>query len=164
MTLKRNPVPKGELPITRAHLTFARGNKAVGFIRIKADDFLVLTTKTNEGIELIKRQAKSHYQYLYWSLKDIQPPMLKIERKTGQILGHEGRHRAAAGLAIRSDVEMWVAIILADEDGRAEYYDEPSLGSKVYLGAKDIPQSLTGEFRPVFRKISVKRFIRLWPK
>ena len=160
---RRNPVVRGEYPLTRRQLSFAKGNKAVGFIRMDPATFLKLTTSTNDQMERIRKKARDYRDYAKFMLKEVQPPLLFIERSTGQIKGHEGRHRMAAGekaaARIGRKVKPWVAIFLKDDDGRTHYYDSLPGFERRYLTRKDIPTRLVGEFRPTFATIKTTPFI-----
>lgn len=70
--------------------------------------------------------------------------------KDGKIVGHEGRHRAAALIAEgwRNEPIMPCAIILMGKGKWKEYYAEEwePKHSKRYLGINDIPTRFLGQF------------------
>lgn len=156
--------------LTREHFRQARGNKAIIFLNMRADDFLYLTTPNEKAIEQISKEAKTRREYVAWALRGetIIPPLLKLFAKTGKVTGHEGRHRAAAILNEKKDATMWVAIIITDEDYGAMYYYEtspegkPWSRAKHYYGYKDVPEILEGQFSKVRVKVKPARHIPLW--
>ena len=107
------------LRITPRMLQQAKGNKCQVIVEIPIVDFLKLTTRTDEQIEQIKKEAKNIRQYNKWAkMADnsefdafvnrnreereygtIIMPFLDINVEKKTVIGHEGRHRAAAALA-----------------------------------------------------------------
>lgn len=156
--------PLGEkgLVVTPTHVRQIRSNKAVGFIAIGCEDFLKLTTSGGAVYEEILREAHPLDAYNRYAEEgqNILPPFLKVDRESGQVEGHEGRHRAAALCKEAPGAEMWVAIILTD-DGKAVYYTETEEWPpvKTYLGVESIPDELIGEFRPERVRIDHSKFV-----
>lgn len=76
------------------------------------------------------------------------PPLLRVDRESGRVKAHEGRHRAAALYREDRDALMWVAVEVL-EDGYAVYYEEepyPSMKRR-YLDDGDVPDLFVGQFR-----------------
>lgn len=152
------------LIVTPEHLRQMRSNKALGFVPIKCEDFLKLTTSENlEAREIIEEaQPLAAYNRYAEEGTNILPPFLKVSMQTGEIDSHEGRHRAAALCKEAPGTEMWVALIVTGKDGKAVYYVEegPWPPKKTYLGVESIPEKLSGQFRPAVVVIDKSRF---WP-
>lgn len=162
--MRRNPsterpnagfAPLGErsLVVTREHVRQARGSKAVGFVPMWPVDFLKLTTDgegalrgflDGAGVEPLETYNRSATDPRG---DNVVPPYLKVEMDTGKVVGHEGRHRAAALFRADPTARMWVAIILS-KDYSPRYYEERRIGQKRYYGAEDIPAVFYGEYRP----------------
>lgn len=177
---RRNPVPQTTLALTRAQMEQARGNKAIGFIRMHPRDFLTLTTGSLEGREHIIKTAATRLDYMKSMLSprhplhSIQPAFLKVIAATGQVQGHEGRHRMASLLKSAEVLSQrtgrkfepywWVGIILANPEGYSQYYTEPPYRHgephprtrRVYFGARHIPSVFIGEFAPY--RVPIKKY------
>lgn len=196
----RNPLPVAEHALTREHFVQMRGNKAVGFLRMKANDLLDLTTANYEHKIQIRSEAMPLGFYNGLNLqsalelpplpghsrarwKTTIPPMLKVQMGTGKVLAHEGRHRSAAVLNAVQEArmkgrrtsnpkaELWVAIVLADENRYARYYrliDRPGeyRPDKVFLTKRDIPDVFENEdaYETKRVRISKSRFIPVWAR
>jgi len=135
-------VPGGDP--TPKQLDWARDLKATGFVLLPAETFLRLTLPVFErDLPNIEADMATVANYQQWSDK-APPPFLKIELNDAQVIGHEGRHRAAALLRERGpDAEMWVAIILAKDGYTLAPY---SRTNPVRIG--DTPRDVTAEFHP----------------
>lgn len=156
---------KRGLLVTPQHVSQMVGNKAIGLVPIRCEDFLSLTTSSRTVAESIIAEAKWLDDYNRYAKEgsNILPPFLKVSMDTGKIEGHEGRHRAAALCREMAGSEMWVAIIVTNKDGKALYYIEegPWPFKKTYLGVESLPEELTGEFRDdVVVKLDKSKF---WP-
>lgn len=87
------------------------GGRSRGFItRLPVADFLELTTSDDGVVEGIKQQAGAFDPARFDSTESFLP-YLDIDPETGEVTGHEGRHRAAALLASGA-VDMPVVISL----------------------------------------------------
>jgi guanosine-3',5'-bis(diphosphate) 3'-pyrophosphohydrolase len=140
-------VPGGD-PTAR-QLDWARDLKATGFILMPAETFLRLTLPVFErDYPAIEADAHPVASYQEWADR-APPPFLKIERGDAEhparVIGHEGRHRAAAMLRERGpDAELWVAIILA-QDG----YALAPYSSTRPVRVADTPHSVVAQHDPI---------------
>lgn len=100
--------------------------KAIGYISIPIKDFLRLTTD-NSDFQTLTRQTHaiggSHTIF----------PFLEFDAKTGQVTGHEGRHRAANML---KDGHEHIRIALYPEPKQRDWSPDMS----------EMPEKLTGQF------------------
>lgn len=162
-----------KLLLTQKMVDNMKGNKAVGFYLMDPWDFLSLTTDklVNEWVKQEQDETRTVEEYNEFAQagKSILPPFLDIDRKTGKVVGHEGRHRAAALLNSHGDRFM-VAITLRD-NGYPVYYEYPFEDGpdrskwliKRYLTTEDVPPVFHGQFRPSrvsFRPKDFKPFTR----
>jgi hypothetical protein len=169
----KNPVFPVPPPLQDVHLVVTsdqvwnmQGNKAIGFLPMHPMYVLALTTSDDEHVkELITERPDRKGTKL--GLEDynrfsedgniLVPPFLRVDMQTGQVQGHEGRHRAAALYRADPDALMWVAIEVLDPGGYAVYYEEPPYDPNLpspfqrrrYLDGRDIPTVFVGEYRPV---------------
>jgi hypothetical protein len=161
------------LLLTRFQAQVARDQKAVGFLPMEPVEFVRLTTASEAGAWAILGAAPDYKgpkfdvdQYNRWSLaRDIgMAPTLRIDRKTGRVRSHEGRHRAGAVYRHDPNAILWVAIVLTDPEGYAHYYDlVGKQWDKRYLGWEDVPETLYGQFRPEVRvRIAPSRLRPVW--
>ena len=95
---KRSSRALGDLVVTEEQREQAEGLKAVGFVKMAPGDFLKLTTPTDTDVAEIAHEARSLDEYNSFARRGetIIPPFLDVDRKSGKVCGHEGRHRAAA--------------------------------------------------------------------
>ena len=120
--------------------------------------FLMLSTSMPPA-QWIEKELKEIYpveQYNAWQ-KDgnsVHMPWLEVTKdgpKKGKIVGHEGRHRAAAMIRAgwRSENCMPVAIMLMEEGKWPVYYDEQVDGykrTKRMLGVDEVPTTFIGQY------------------
>jgi hypothetical protein len=131
---------------TPHQLDWARDLKAAGFVLMPAETFLRLTLPVFEhDFPIVEKEAQSVERYQEWADK-APPPFLKIERGDvkhyAKVIGHEGRHRAAAMLRDRGrGAELWVAIILAKDGYAIAPYRNP-------IRITDTPHEALAQFRP----------------
>lgn len=137
----------------------AKSNKAIGILEMEAYDFLNLTVKETVPTWIDNEAGDIHSvkQYNEWAKAgEIQVmPFLDVDRKTGKVVSHEGRHRAAALYKASAMSTMRVAIALRT-NGYLDYYDEPNIDDydnparfkKVFLSTNDLPNSFIGQFKP----------------
>ena len=87
-----------KLLLTSNHKKNAEDGKAVGFIDIDPMDFLKLTTNNKSEIDQIisESESVSFYNEQAKSGNNIIAPFLQFDSITGDVNGHEGRHRAGA--------------------------------------------------------------------
>lgn len=112
---------------------------AGAFVDMAPVDFLRLTTLDEDHIRKVQSEAHdlAKYEKHMESGKCEVHPFLRIDVKSGQVVGHDGRHRAAAILSADPDAQMRVALI-------------PVPLSKTASMA-DIPETVKGEYDPGFR-------------
>lgn len=112
---------------------------AGAFVDMAPVDFLRLTTLDEDHIRKVQSEAHdlAKYEKHMESGKCEVHPFLRIDVKSGQVVGHDGRHRAAAILSADPDAAMRVALI-------------PVPLSKTASMA-DIPETIKGEYDPGFR-------------
>jgi hypothetical protein len=164
-----------ELLVTDGLKSNAKGNKAIGILTMGCFQFLELTVRgtVSHFIGTEKKQYEKTKgtdsenglfplaQYNEWvRQREIRVmPFLRVDKTTGMVNAHEGRHRAAAVLEAGGH-ELQVAIILADR-GYAEYYEEPFIEDysnpkqffKRYLGIQDVPARFLGQFDSSFVRV-----------
>ena len=128
--------PTSDLVVSEDQFRRAQDNKAAGFVAMKPRDFLRLTTNYSVYDQIINT-ARTLDEYNAWTAagRILLPPTLKVDVKTGRVLSHEGRHRAAALARAKPGGHMMVAIILA-KDGYA----------KRNLGVDDAPDVLLNQW------------------
>jgi ribosomal protein S17E len=136
----------------------SKANKDLGLLTMDPFDFLHLTTKGTVESWVAQEQKAgailSMAMYNEYARRGeiLVIPFLTLDQDTGMVLGHEGRHRAAAVMAAKG-FEMEVAISVR-KHGHLEYYDEPFGDDynhpkrffKRYLGPKDLPNRMMGQF------------------
>ena len=165
-----------ELLVTQQMLSVAKSEKAAGVITMPAWDFLFLTINksVDEWVSDEKDDTKPLDFYNGEAHKDRirVMPFLDVEMDTGKVVGHEGRHRAAALMANRNHAEMQVAIYLR-RDGYKVYYTQPYIDSKDYtkrfikkfVSTSDIPKTLIGQFSAGRRvPLNMKTFQPFYPE
>jgi len=135
------PLSDPGLIVTEHHVENMIDGHAVGFLPIRAGDFIELTIKTKPHWKVLRANAKPLDFYNEFALtgKIRVPPFIKVQASTGRIVGHEGRHRAAALInEVGPDAEMWIGLILVND----EYYVIRN------VRPEDVGRYLVGEFRP----------------
>jgi len=160
------PLQEADLTVTANHILVMRDNKAVGFLPLHPLDHLRLTTSSDEHLNDLIKSTPDHKgkkiklaRYNKWAEDgdSIIPPFLRVQMSDGKVVGHEGRHRAAALYRADQEALMWVAIELIDEHGYAVYYEEPPYepakgmprDRRRYLDQADVPDVFLGQFRDV---------------
>ncbi|MBF0098708.1 MAG: hypothetical protein HQM05_15390 [Magnetococcales bacterium] len=108
------------LEITNDQIDEAIDVHAYSLVMVDPYKFLMLTTMSNSHLREIQKEAKTLDEYNRFNSNLM--PFLWINRNTGRIEGHEGRHRAAAILA-NGEHEMPVAIRLLPREWNAETWD-----------------------------------------
>lgn len=145
-----------QLKVTPGMIDNAEDRKSIGILQMDAYQFLRLTidsstvtTWMDEEIET----TKSLDQYNAWGQDGTirVMPFLNIDMRTGKVLGHEGRHRAASILNSGGKF-IPVAIFL-----KKDYYTVNRIDGRP-LGEEDIPKTLIGEFRPSAVQIDHYKF------
>ena len=141
------------LVVTDMNLWQAQGNKIPAMVPMHPMDFLRLTTDNREHLEELLSLKPDHHGEkrnldFYNSLSHdnliLHAPMLFVERETGKIHGHEGRHRAAALYREDPNAHFWVGIKpTKDHRGDIRYTKD------------DIPAIFKGEFNSIEIPIAV---------
>ena len=93
---------------------------------ISPENFLSLTTANEEGIENTSRVM------VVDEMRDDQTPFLKYNQKTGEVTGHEGRHRIEA---MKQSGVKQVAVLLIP-DGEQGRYTRETIISKEFKGQR----------------------------
>ncbi len=123
----------------------ARGNKHHVVVSMRPEDFLKLTTRDDDYVDRIKNQCKKLDEYNQWTERgeSILMPFLYVDSESGQITGHEGRHRAAALICAGSN-EMPVSIRIGGSEKHKEKYGyfEATYDMKF----EDLPEYIRGEY------------------
>lgn len=147
-----------ELLLTPKMFAQAKGNKSIGHLMMHPLDFLKLTTpgSTSQWIAEEKPYTKTLDEYNGFAEEgtSILPPWLDVDLKNGQVVGHEGRHRAMAVINA-GGTKFPVFVVLKEKPEGSNYHyaiyyreDRPLDGpwKKHFLGKKDIPLVWTGQF------------------
>ena len=123
-------IEKNPYTITEKMLSVARDNKIMGFVEINPTDFLMLTTRDWIEEQAHKETSKTYKEYERFGLEGeiCVYPFLEIDRDSGYIYGHEGRHRAIAAREARE--KFIVGIKLSDSERNDKIEDIP----KVWIG------------------------------
>jgi hypothetical protein len=145
------------LLITQEMKSRMRDNKSCGFIIMNPRDFLDLTTVNADNLRNIHASAEdlALYNGLAKVGKMSIPPFMKIETKKvkGKVIGHEGRHRAAA-LIKANILKMPVFLVLCEEgygvwrkNTQGEHNEALRLSHHYrYITPTDFPEMAIGEF------------------
>ena len=147
-----------QLKVTQAMIENAKDRKGIGLMKMDPYDFLKLTTDSSSVGQWIKEEhetTKPLDQYNEWATDGTirVMPFLNINMQTGKVMGHEGRHRAAALMAVHGQ-EMWVCVFL-----KKDWYTVDKVDGK-WLTEADIPNVLIGEFKISMVKTDTKGFKR----
>jgi hypothetical protein len=155
---------KPKLLVTNKNIRQAMSNKSIGYFKMSPREFLLLTTRRSpeQWIESedAEDQIQTVEQYNNWQRdgSSIHMPWLDVTYNgsaRGKIVGHEGRHRAAALIQAgwRNEDCFPVAVILR-EDGKSPIYyktvltdpDDPYSGQKQMLDLQDVPARFVGQY------------------
>lgn len=146
------------LKLIKENYRQAKGNKNAGTLVIDPYKFLELTTRDSSDVYSIMDDAKTLEEYNQY-VKDGSSylmPWLEISTdgisrykepcKVGQVVGHEGRHRAAA--LIKAGIKKMPISVKLYRRGFAERFhttDENPWGEDKWK-SEDLPKILYGEF------------------
>ena len=119
------------------------GVEGIAFYEIPPLDFIRLTTGRVADVSWFLKNCETTRQYNEWGSR-IHPFLLVTP--SGKIVGHEGRHRAAALHRDHPD-SLFTIVIAADE--RA-YSNDPRWGWR-WKRQLPVPKVLHGEFNDVVR-------------
>lgn len=126
-----------ELALTSEQKDWPRYNKAAAVVSMDPALFLGLTTVGTEHEAEVAAEAHTLEDYNRYG--SIVHPFLVVDRKTGEVMSHEGRHRAAA-VQVAGGGDFPVAVILYPAR-RADTWE-------------DVPAVLVSEY---FRKYARRR-------
>jgi hypothetical protein len=134
---KRNPVGRA-LPWTDYMWEWAEDMKVSTVVDMHLDKFISLTIGDIADAQDIQKEAAPLAVYEK-HIDQMLPLFLKVQ-EDGKVIGHDGRHRAAAMLNAKPrQFTAPVAVIIADEDGYAD---------RAYT-SKDLPRFWKSQFKPV---------------
>lgn len=170
------------LDVTARQLKQIIDGKYVGFLLVRARDFLMLTTEDfDRDVENVRATGKYNgrdvatVEQYNAGLPDegppIWPPLLNVElrdERVAKVTGHEGRHRALALYLKNDDALIWVAFRLDNEEyprsrvpaGYARLYYRPGY-IKNPVTMSDIPAKIEAQFNR--RVVMLDRFDSLDP-
>lgn len=138
------------LLVTPRMLDSAASNKCVGYILMRPYNFLSLTIDSSLTVnQWIGREASETFtveQYNEFARagKSSLMPWLDVDMHTGKVVGHEGRHRAAA---CESEGVRWIAVAICLRDrGYPVYYVSDEDFNKTFMTKEDCPDELRGQF------------------
>lgn len=146
-----------ELIVTPSMKEVAKDNKCIGILTMGTIQFLELTTPGSFARWMEEEKADTApletYNEAAKAGKTRIMPFLDVDRATGTVHGHEGRHRCAA-LIEAGGTEIQVAICLRDK-GYKQYYEQPFIDQmsnpkqfyKRFLGVQDLPARFLGQFK-----------------
>ncbi len=136
---------------------------------MKPEDFLMLTTQNADERKEIMRTAQHIEQYnqyaknresihLPWLDVSLDGKLNKKRFKVGRIIGHEGRHRAAA--LIKAGLSTMVVLLVARQQGYPEYKkaSKPGGWRDTFLEASDFPETVYGQFNNKPVKLNLSTF------
>ena len=131
----------------------AEDMKCIGAISLDPYDFIALTVSTGvrEFCDAERADTRTLDEYNTWALagKIRIPPFLSVDIATGKVLGHEGRHRAAAlmaagGRTMRVAIRLWRnGYVVNRLSGITDSFDD----YHTFLGVEHLPTVLIGQFR-----------------
>lgn len=127
----RNPVTSPSasegLVLGKMQQRWPGSNKAAAIVAMDPHLFLDLTTLDAAHRNRIVESAHPLAIYNQWAIEgeSVVHPFLEIDRRTGDVLSHEGRHRAAA-LITAGVSRMPVAILLWPATNSDSWADVPS--------------------------------------
>lgn len=165
----------GSLLVTSTHKRQMWGNKVTGYVMMKPQDFLVLTCTSNAEQRIIEDEAKSVEQYNAWAKSgdNILPPWIEVQidpeaqEPLGKVLGHEGRHRAAA--CMKQNIKLMPVFIWAKKGHVSTYKIYPYPDDRErwhewrYLSPEDIPATVIGQFQSVSKELPMKTWRSIVP-
>lgn len=166
---------KRELRYTDRMFQQAKSMKASFIVKMPPEDFLKLTS-TTEYIEQIKKDALSLYQYNRFAKMGDNPEYAKFVNRNvtnkdekvfgsiigpfliidiskdgfARVIGHEGRHRAAALIAQGTKkIPVAIKLRVPYEYVPKRHPEHRGMFSEYALTSDDLPSFVTGQFEPV---------------
>lgn len=144
----------------------AKGNKIQMIVVMSPHKFLGLTTDSKDRDIIIKNsQSVDFYNQLMDKGEILVMPFLDIDLKTCTIVGHEGRHRAAALIKMGVD-EMTVGIKMRPSEKEVQKYKYTRNNSEYSLNSSDFPPVVKGQYAgtTVLKKTDFKIIKDGWDK
>lgn len=150
-----------ELKLTQQMFDRAKANKCVGWFYMDPRDYLRLTIdEANVDAWIAHEGDEVQSLEVYNSYNITLMPWLDVDMHSGKVVGHEGRHRAAA--CIKAGVKKFPVAICLREQGYPTYYRQPFIDEyenpkqlmKVFVTKDDVPSMLKGQFRAA--SVSIK--------
>jgi hypothetical protein len=150
-----------ELIVNDKMKRMAKANKDIGILQMEPPEFLWMTIRGNvdEWIEKQKQPGAEqpllslamYNEYARRGEIDMMP-YLSVDKATGMVLSHEGRHRVAS-VYVAGGKTVHVSISLRIR-GHLEYFDEPFIDEPTnpkrwfrrFFGKKDLPSRFVGQF------------------
>jgi hypothetical protein len=129
---------KGGYLLSKIQIDNAVSNKSAGFCLINPEDLLKLTTPDDSYIDIVKSGARDLATYKS-SSSDTIAPSLTIKIPSGEVINHEGRHRAASVLRA-GGTYIPIALFFQKDDEST---------NRVDANKSHIPNKLKGQFRPI---------------
>jgi len=119
--------------VSRKQRRQALDAKATIVIDMHPLDFIRIATCNPLWEGRIRKEAAPLTRYMTEEWESIVHPMLSVEMDTGLVMGHEGRHRAAA---VYAEGGKWyrVAIVLRPSSRQYTYKDVPLV---IHTSTKD---------------------------
>lgn len=155
---KKETAAPYDLPIHPYQKVVAKDNKCIGYMVMDVEDFLNLTTTNAQSKKEIIDNAQPLDVYLksIRTRQNIVMPFLNIEvdelgDMTGKVVGHEGRHRAAA-LLKAGKKRLPVAICIRPKGKEKTYRFEAwsDKGRQLYFwDVSIVPKKLKGQFSSI---------------
>lgn len=152
----------------------ARGNKASGTIIMNPHDFLVLTTTNKAEYDHIMEGALTTAEYNHFAKteQNIHMPWLDVtldgkkptfggkpsKTKPGRVVGHEGRHRAAA--LIKEGIDKMV-VLLQPRIGGMKQFKKPSQPGgwpDTHLTKADFPGTFYAQYNNKKVKVNMSTY------
>lgn len=167
-----------ELLVTEDQKRFMVSLKSSGYVLMNPYDFLDLTTMNAAEKKQIQETASRRYAYDENEVAQLlevynnetrfgtvsTPPFLCIECevKPSRVLGHDGRHRAAA--CITSSVWQMPVFLIAMYHGLA-YSKLPKAINEPYsfrhITGADFPREVVGEFNATMRSLPIDSWVSI---
>ena len=148
----------------------AKSNKSVGWLYFDPVQFLSLTVTNHNVYEWIEQELPHTKTVEDYNSYETLMPWLDVDVKTGKVVGHEGRHRAAA--CVKSKVNRLPVALCLRDHGHPLYYRQPFINEnnnpkqlqKVFVTKEDVPKVLVGQFVHRSLLIHPEKMQEFWAK
>lgn len=146
----------------------AKSNKSVGWLYLDPVQFLSLTVTDHNVYDWIEQELPHTKTVDDYNSYETLMPWLDVDMHTGKVVGHEGRHRAAA--CIKSGAKRIPVSICLRDHGHACYYTEPNIDdrdspkrfAKKFVTKADVPRVLVGQFVHRSLLIDISHIHEFW--